>query len=412
MVNSFRSLTSLAVLSGLANARLYDVPEATTVFNLPLDQFSPQPTKAPAYVDLKRRQASTITTVLVAPDNTCGYISGRAGAAYTCAAQATCVFFTALRNNPGRVACCNTDECGARRTCFDQKQVSSSSLCNDGCLIDTFTLKCTNSAAPFCNTVSFSGSIFDYWCNTVEISTALPAVTSYDGETGRTWVPLPLDETSSSVLKPPTASGRFTGTATGSPSDPSPSSGTVTDADGDVDSNKTSTPVGAIVGGVIGGLAVIALVGLGIFLILRKKKELAQGQQPPGNQQPMTQGGYQPAPQGSPTQYAATTHTQSLYDPKIGGAQGGYPQSYGGTPPPQGGYQQPGYFAAGNMVPDRADTTSPGAVSELTDNRYSTQTIPGFQQQPPQQQFTQPQPTIHEAPANNEGHRGQMHELA
>ncbi|KAF9870528.1 hypothetical protein CkaCkLH20_12018 [Colletotrichum karsti] len=423
MVISTRSIVGLAVLSGLANAKIYAAPEATASFNLPLDQFSPQPTKAPANAELRRRQTSAGTTVLVAPDNTCGYISGRAGAAYTCGTAASCIFFTSA-TRPGFVACCDADDCGARRTCYDARQVSTSSLCDGGCMVDKFTLKCTNTARPFCNTISFPGSIFDYWCNTVDISTVQAAVTTFEGQTGRTWVPLPLTTDASSSLRAPSASGRFTATGSGSLVDPVASDPTNNDNDNDSNNNnnnKSSTPVGAIVGGVVGGLAVIALVGLGIFLILRKKKQPAQPQQfqqPTVNQQPpMAQGDY--PSHASPNQYAAGSHTQSLYDPKFG-AQGGYPQNFGGTPPPQGGYQQPGYFVAGNMVPDRADTTSPGAVSQFTDHRYSTQTIaPGYQPQQPhqqqqqqQQQFAQPQPTIHEAPATNDGHKGQMHELA
>ncbi|CAI0651472.1 unnamed protein product [Colletotrichum noveboracense] len=338
MVTSIRSIASLAVLSGLANAKLYAVPEATTTFNLPLDQFSPQPTKAPAYADLRRRQTSAATTVLVAPDNTCGYISGRAGAAYTCGTAASCIFFTSTSRVKGFVACCDADDCGARRTCYDARQISSSSVCDNGCMVDKYTLKW-----PYCNTISFSGSIFDYWCNTLEISTAQAAVTTFEGQTGRTW---------------------------------------------------------------------------------KKKPAQNQNQQPPQIQpQPqMAQNNYQGGspPQASPpNQYATTTQSQ-VWDHKYGGPPvAGYPQSYGSTPPPpQGGYQQPGqpgYFVAGNMVPDRADTTSPMSVSQATDNRYSTQTVAGYQpQQPPpqQQQFAQPQTTIHEAPATNDGHRGQMHELA
>ncbi|KAF4836522.1 hypothetical protein CGCTS75_v001863 [Colletotrichum tropicale] len=432
MVTSIRSIASLAVLSGLANAKLYAVPEATTTFNLPLDQFSPQPTKAPAYADLRRRQTSAATTVLVAPDNTCGYISGRAGAAYTCGTAASCIFFTSTSRVKGFVACCDADDCGARRTCYDARQISSSSVCDNGCMVDKYTLKCTNTARPYCNTISFSGSIFDYWCNTLEISTAQTAVTTFEGQTGRTWVPLALTDDATSSLRAPSASGRFTATGTGSPadpvaSDPTSNNNNSNNNDNDSNDNKSSTPVGAIVGGVVGGLAVIALVGLAIFLILRKKKKPAQNQnqQPPQIQpQPqMAQNNYQggPPPQASPAnQYATATQSQ-VWDHKYGGPPvAGYPQSYGSTsPPPQGGYQQPGqpgYFVAGNMVPDRADTTSPMSVSQATDNRYSTQTVAGYppQQPPPQQQqqFAQPQPTIHEAPATNDGHRGQMHELA
>ncbi|WQF81609.1 hypothetical protein CDEST_06623 [Colletotrichum destructivum] len=427
MASSSRFIAGLAVLSSLANAKVYKMPQATTSFDFPLDQFSPQPTKAPAYADLRRRQTSTITTVLVAPDNTCGYISGRAGAAYTCGSSASCIFFTAVDSStPGRVACCGTQECGARRTCYDSRQVSSSSLCDGGCLVDRFTLKCTNTARPYCNTISFSESIFDYWCNTAEISTPQAAFTTYEGQSARQWSPLALTDDPTS-----TSTGRITTSSVTTTVDPGPVTSTSAP---DPDNDTKSAPIGAIVGGVVGGVAVIALVGLGIWFLLRKKKQNPQGQQqqqqqqqPPMNQQHMSYAPG-PGPHGSPPQNAAITHTQSFYDPKFGG-QGGYPQSFGGTPPPpqQGGYQQP-YYGGNMAVPDRADTTSPGAVSQMTHNRLSTQPQPqpvspsgtpgGFQQygqQQPQQPLQPQQPpptTIHEAPTNGDGHRGHMHELA
>ncbi|KAJ0165659.1 hypothetical protein CTA2_10472 [Colletotrichum tanaceti] len=427
MASSSRYIAGLAVLSSLANAKVYKMPEATTSFDFPLDQFSPQPTKAPAYADLRRRQTSTITTVLVAPDNTCGFISGRAGAAYTCGSTASCLFFTAVDSTPGRVACCGSQECGARRTCYDSRQVSSSSLCDGGCLVDRFTLKCTNTARPYCNTISFSESIFDYWCNTAEISTPQAAVTTYEGQSARAWSPLALTDDPTSTSPGRTSINSVTTTV-----EPGPVTSTSAP---DPDNDEKPVPIGAIVGGVVGGVAVIALVGLGIWFLLRKKKQNPQGQQqqqqqqqqPPMNQQRMSYAPG-PGPHGSPPQNAAITHSQSFYDPKFGG-QGGYPQSFGGTPPPpqQGGYQQP-YYGGNMAVPDRADTTSPGAVSQMTQNRLSMQpqsqpqpvspsgTPGGFQQYGQPQQPLQPQQpppaTIHEAPTNGDGHRGHMHELA
>ncbi|OHE90829.1 hypothetical protein CORC01_13873 [Colletotrichum orchidophilum] len=434
MVNTFRSIAGLAALSSFASAKLYELPQATTSFNFPLDQFSPQPTKAPAYADLRKRQTSTTTTVLVAPDNTCGYISGRAGAAYTCGTAASCIFFTSVNvDTPGRVACCDASDCGARRTCYDSRQVSVSSLCDGGCLVDRFTLKCTSTGRPYCNTISFANGIFDYWCNTAEISTPQAATTTYAGGPARNWTPLALtdDTTSSSVIRP-ASSGFITGTASGSVSAPSitnPPDNNNNDNNGinnNNNNNNSSAPVGAIVGGVIGGIAVIALISFGIFLILRKKKKQPQpgphGQPPMMNQQQPPPMGYAPAPQGSPSQYAAQTNTQSLYDPKFGG-QGGYPQSYGGTPPPpppgpQGGYQQPVYYNGNMAAPDRADTTSPSAMSQAThNNRLSTQPVSPSHPQGGFQQFggggqPQPQSTIHEAPTSGDGHKGHMHELA
>ncbi|KAJ0304206.1 hypothetical protein COL5a_005340 [Colletotrichum fioriniae] len=294
----------------------------------------------------------------------------------------------------------------------------------------------TNTARPYCNTISFADGIFDYWCNTADISTPQAATTTYAGGPARNWTPLALtdDTTSSSVIRP-ASSGVITGTASGSVSAPSITTSPDNDNNGGINNNnnsKSSTPVGAIVGGVIGGIAVLALIGFGIFFILRKKKKTQQPQPGPGSQgQPpmMSQQqqqhqpppmGYAPAPQGSPAPYGAQTQTQSYYEPKYDG-QGGYPQqNYGSTPPPPpqqgGGYQQP-YYNGNMAVPDRADTTSPSAMSQGThSNRLSTRPVSPNHTQGGFQQFGggggQPQPTIHEAPASGDGHKGQMHELA
>ncbi|RBR23509.1 uncharacterized protein FIESC28_03691 [Fusarium coffeatum] len=63
------------------------------------------------------------------------------------------------------------------------------------------------------------------------------------------------------------------------------------DSSSDNESRSSSTPIGPIVGGVIGGLALIALVGLGIWLIRRKKQH--PGAVP-------SQGGYHPQSQSLP----------------------------------------------------------------------------------------------------------------
>ncbi|EFQ30133.1 hypothetical protein CGRA01v4_00949 [Colletotrichum graminicola] len=422
MATSFRYAAGLAVLASLANATVSSrLPRATMTFNFPLDQFAPRPTKAPVYGDLRKRQSTSDVTVLVAPDNTCGYVSGRAGAEYTCGGSATCALMPPVNSNvPGRVACCNTQNCNAPRTCFDYKDIYTSSLCDSGCRVDTDTRKCTETGQPYCRTVSFSDDIYGYWCASEENSTPQAVLTTYAGQRARQWSELvvTLGDTTSSRATRPTGPTATSASARGSSTSPAPVP--------DPEDETSSTPIGAIVGGVVGGVAVIALALFGIWFFIRKKNHNGgpQGQQQ--QQQPQQ-------PQGSPSQYAATTHTQSFHDPKFGGPNG-YPQSFGGTPPPppQDGYQHQQPYFAGNAVPDRTDTTSPGAVSQMTysntnndmNNRYSMQaaspqtTQGGFQQfgqAPPAQQQQQqqpPPPTIHEAPTTVDGHRGHMHELA
>ncbi|KAK2057581.1 hypothetical protein LY76DRAFT_646795 [Colletotrichum caudatum] len=427
MASSFRFTAGLVVLASLADATVSSrLPRATATFNFPLDQFAPRPTKAPVYGDLRKRK-STDATVLVAPDNTCGYVSGRAGAEYTCGGSATCALMPPVNSNiPGRVACCGSQNCNAPRTCFDYKDVYTSSLCDSGCRVDTETRKCTETGLPYCRTVSFSDNIYGYWCASEENSTPQAVLTTYAGQRARQWseVVVTLGDSTSSRAARPTASAADT-TASDRETSASPSPGPDSD-----DNKSSSAPIGAIVGGAVGGVAVIALAVFGIWFLIRKKNHKGgpQGQQ---QQQQQPQMGYAQPP---PSQYAATTNTQSFHDPKFGGPNG-YPQSFGGTPPPppppqQDGYhQQPPYYAAaaaagGFAVPDRTDTTSPGSVSQMThsntnndlNNHYSAQQpiSPSTTQGGGFQHFGQAAPptTIHEAPTTADGHRGHMHELA
>ncbi|KAM0330654.1 hypothetical protein ACHAQA_003605 [Verticillium albo-atrum] len=401
-------LTGAVAFASEASANLYRVPEATTVFNFPLNQVNPRPTPAPFDL-LKARQATTsITTALVAPDNTCGYVSGRPGAVFTCnGADANCLFFTADSTLRGAVACCNSDV--------------------------------TETSAQYCNTISFSSNIWDFFCNSIEISTPQAATTTYVGQTNADdWVPLALNDASETSLTRPAEPsetpdfGDNESTQSSSPSSTSGSGGSTADGGSGSGGGGSSTPIGAIVGGVVGGVAAIAIIGFLIwFLLRRKKKQQAQDQPipPPVMQQAPPQGPY---PGGPPP----NSH-QSYYDPKFG-----YVQNYQQTPSPgndayspgfqqqqqQPVYGQPqvspgGYYPSAAAVPDRHDTTSPSSMSGSTAHRLSTvaPTSPGsvqgggtFPQQgaPGYGQQGQTQPTIHEAPNGGDHHRGQMHEMA
>ncbi|RYO78979.1 hypothetical protein DL766_000626 [Monosporascus sp. MC13-8B] len=111
----------------------------------PVNPLPSRITTPPSVLELAKRQEAL--TVLVAPDNTCGYLDGRAGAPYTCMDRtATCAFYPS--SGLGAVGCCIDDICNWSLTCLDYVQVYSSSLCDNGCLYDTYTVKCTPTAAP------------------------------------------------------------------------------------------------------------------------------------------------------------------------------------------------------------------------------------------------------------------------
>jgi hypothetical protein len=74
----FTSLLYLAVLTCHASALAFKGPRATSQAEAGDLVFPPEPTTAPKFhADLLRRQ--NVMTDLIAPDNTCGFISGLAG---------------------------------------------------------------------------------------------------------------------------------------------------------------------------------------------------------------------------------------------------------------------------------------------------------------------------------------------
>ncbi|KAH7321049.1 hypothetical protein B0I35DRAFT_477572 [Stachybotrys elegans] len=358
---------------------------------LPLDGISPRPTSPPAVHELLRRQngRSSDETILVAPDATCGFISNRVGVPYFCFNDYTCVFVTSTAQRPGAVACCNSDACYSRASCVGYDEFYSSSACDDGCALDIYTLKCTSSAAPFCNTVSFSGGVIDYWCNTLNISTIQAAVTELSGGPARSFSAVTLTDSSlqtsmtdtSSPPPGPTAPSdnedNSNGNGNNQGNNGNNSSGNNNNGNNSNNDGGSSTPVGAIVGGVVGGVAAIGLVGLAVFFFLRNKdKKKAHGSQQPqdaSHQPPMGQ-------QGAPAWAAGG------YDPKQQSP--GNPQSYPHSP---GGYQS--YTPVG---PDGYPVPSPSASpAQMPPAPHGYASVP-----------------VHEVSGNPADHRGRVHEMA
>lgn len=117
-----------------------------------------------------------------------------------------------------------------------------------------------------------------------------------------------------------------------------------TSSDSSFHHHKSKTPIGAIVGGVVGGVAVLAILGLAIFCILRKKKkENATAPPPPAPQQqpevsqlqnvPPPDQGKPPTgqPPPSPQSFAPTSPSGTAYP-------SGVPPSFVPTSPSNAGY--------------------------------------------------------------------------
>jgi hypothetical protein len=71
----------LLAFFSLISALAFDAPVATPVdngFELMIRGWSPRPTEPPSMEDLIRRQ-QILSSVILAPDGTCGYVSGSSG---------------------------------------------------------------------------------------------------------------------------------------------------------------------------------------------------------------------------------------------------------------------------------------------------------------------------------------------
>ncbi|KAI0121000.1 hypothetical protein BJ170DRAFT_688417 [Xylariales sp. AK1849] len=302
--------------------------------------------------------------------DTCGYIS--ASDSYyplTCGTSYTCT------NSGDYRGCCQSSLCSASTNFFTRCYDSTASACS-GTNVGPNTLCCTYSAAyPYCITYLWSttaspGAVFtEFNCDASRFSgqyflaASTPSTTSSSSSTSTT-------RTTSATTTSSLATASSSPAAVPIPSESSSSSS----------GGGSSTNIGAIVGGVVGGVAVLALIGLGIWFFLRKKKQnnthVAAQEQPqmaqstgypsppppgaqgsnydsrysyaaPGSQFSPTTQGY-PSPAVSPAPY---------YNPQHGGQeawgqpQGGYmhPQSTGETGVPKDA-GQPGYFEASKDV--------------------------------------------------------------
>ncbi|KFY74582.1 hypothetical protein V499_05399, partial [Pseudogymnoascus sp. VKM F-103] len=298
----------------------------------------PKPTLAPdAPYDLlnkhgvgRRAESSTgAITAYAAPDATCGYFDGRPDAA----------------------------------------DIKNGTLCDSGCLHDTYTLKCTESTAPYCAALTWPmNGVADYFCDNDRITTTQTLYTSYRGQTDKAWFTTTI---SSSSLTASSHSSTFTdgnngfndalGPTSDSSSDSSanPTGGTDSGANGSSDhstSKSKKTPVGPIVGGVVGGVAALAIIGLLIFFLLRRKRAAAAASAasaPTAAAQPL-QGGapgpQQQGPQGPPAYIADANkpplnpNTNSYYGPPA--PQAGFAGQYGG---PEMQQQQQQYAVSPEM---------------------------------------------------------------
>ncbi|KAI2623157.1 hypothetical protein GGR54DRAFT_38495 [Hypoxylon sp. NC1633] len=234
-------------------------------------RWAPKPTAAPEAefldIDLRRRQRTTTTSPSSSSASTCGFPVGNSSApAITCGHGEYCFSMQWV----SAVGCCgaeNRRDCRIPTTCVETMHSSSTKS-------DAQTLFCGNDPArPHCVTYLYTASFFDDINGNSFLACGEVAGVSTIATTPQSgWTPT-SDITTASSTSASSSTGTDdqvgTVTVTVYPSD-SPSSSTepVVSAGSTSSANRT----GAIVGGVIGGLAGLALIAAALLLFLRRRR--------------------------------------------------------------------------------------------------------------------------------------------
>ncbi|WAO94651.1 Hypothetical protein NCS54_01224300 [Fusarium falciforme] len=212
---------------------------------------------------LHRRENSRLTagtlTITVAPDPTCGFDVNEESV--TCPSSKRCSW------ESGRIDKVFCDLRYIRTACLDRTDALDPDLCDLDCIEDTNTLLCVESSFPYCLPVEFSGSISQWICHST--SSFLVLFSTLDMQ--------PRDFTTV-VLVDGNPVTSWTNAVTMDPPTTSTTTRTVTVTKESTGTTQTKPPppgvnVGAVVGGVIGGVAFVSLVVIGITLFLRRKRE-------------------------------------------------------------------------------------------------------------------------------------------
>ncbi|KAI6781555.1 DUF1620 domain-containing protein [Emericellopsis cladophorae] len=331
--------TTISILALASKAKALIKPNLPIATDLAVHYddlgISPQPTTGPKAPELRRRDLVDGETRYVAADNTA----------------------SALGN--GRAMCCDDEgnDCGVATTCYDLEERLAMTTTSS----DRYAMYC-DLEFPFCQTVSIYSDILDYVCGQTNTSTDQKAFITYDGQGEREFTAFYLRDgtTTTRIVTDILDPGSESDTPTETTRNPKPKPGP----------NDDDVPVGAIAGGVVGGVAAIAIGALALFCYMRRRRTRKQGEQQQQQQQqnqyppmqtvppmypqeyPKTQGpqvqqSYMGAgsPQ-SPTEYMTVSGSPTITDPRINIMSGQSPPTYWNAAPKdqQGTTEQPGVF--------------------------------------------------------------------
>ncbi|KAG8671067.1 hypothetical protein FPOAC2_04387 [Fusarium poae] len=242
------------------------IEEPPLTIQIPGMDPSPDPTTtADITTDLKKEAPSSSgdqVIVTIAPDETCGYLSGRAVLPITCENHRPCMWSPSLGVLCGDLANDNFD---IHVRCLDREMVLDQNICNDTCVDNPVYLLCSHKSAPYCGTYAFPNGIQDFRCSSTPATrvssvyftymgqeNARFATTTYGGESVSETSTTESTTSSSSTIPPSSSS------SSSSSSNPPPSS---------------QNNLGAIIGGAVGGFVALSLVIFGIVWFVRQSRK-------------------------------------------------------------------------------------------------------------------------------------------
>ncbi|KAL2847004.1 hypothetical protein BJX68DRAFT_119600 [Aspergillus pseudodeflectus] len=285
----------VVLLAAAANAVTLSAPTVTVARDIKASARPehPETTAGPATLDdlhlLDRRD-----TLAQADATVCGYYNRAIDNRLYCLNNNACVFYAPDSEFPGMVGCCPqtsaTEECIIFSTCIDIDDIlATSDLLAQ--TTDSMALFCTYDENRYCHTRTWpSLNAADFECTStssrwIETMYTYGTVTDEEDVEDQTTETLSFSWISSSDLPTARSADATTTTETETETDTPTTSTSGGSTPSPVDEETpietedpdkgSSTPVGAIVGGVVGGVGGLALVAGALFLYRRHKKKSA-----------------------------------------------------------------------------------------------------------------------------------------
>ncbi|KAI7765614.1 hypothetical protein LZL87_014001 [Fusarium oxysporum] len=233
------------------------LPAETNMMEIPL----------PLHV-VKRQITSSsdgVLTVTIAPDETCGWLSGRPGVPITCENRQPCMWMKSIALICGPLNDYNKWE--YHLMCYEREEALNTDICNDLC-VSGHTLRCTEESAAYCRTYDYPDGVQDYRCVSTPETRASSVFFTYKNQKNAGLVTATYNNADSQavstefVSSTTSASSSNAAPSSSSPGPPSPSP-----------PSSSRNNIGAIIGAAIGGFVALSLVSLAIFRFVRRSKK-------------------------------------------------------------------------------------------------------------------------------------------